>query len=67
MRKAQTTWDYFVVFRMTWLGMFFTHNLLWLMEQIRLVPKGTHDVGETLKAAAAALVKGGQTKVSQLP
>ena len=28
-----------------------------------MVPKGTHDVGEQLKVAQDALVKGGQTKV----
>jgi len=62
-RKAQTCWDYFVVFRTTWFGMFLTHNILWLMQLLRLVPQGTWEVGETLKAAGEALVRGGQTKL----
>ena len=33
------------------------------MEKLHLVPQGTFAVGETLKEAAVALVKGGQTKV----
>lgn len=44
--------------------MFLTHNILWLMQLLRLVPQGTWEVGETLKAAGEALVRGGQTKVS---
>jgi len=63
LRKAQTWWDYFVVFRMTWIGMFLTHNILWLIQLLHLVPKGTWEVGETLKAAANALVRGGQTRL----
>ncbi|THH05214.1 hypothetical protein EW145_g4958 [Phellinidium pouzarii] len=63
LRKAQTVWDYFTVWRMSWSGKFVTHNAILLMELLRLVPKGTHDVGETLKIAADALVKGGQTKL----
>ncbi|KAF8306033.1 delta-sterol C-methyltransferase [Clavulina sp. PMI_390] len=63
LRKAQTLWDLFVVFRMTWLGMLITHNALWLIQLLHLVPQGTYEVGETLKAAGAALVKGGQTKL----
>jgi hypothetical protein len=34
------------------------------MQLLRLVPQGTWEVGETLKAAGEALVRGGQTKVS---
>jgi len=62
-RKAQTAWDYFTVWRMSWSGMFVTHNVVRILEFIGLVPKGTHDVGETLKVAGAALVQGGQTKL----
>lgn len=51
---------------MTWLGMFITHNVLWCMQKFRMVPQGTFEVGETLKAAAVALTKGGQTKVRYL-
>lgn len=62
--KAQTFWDYFTVFRMSAVGIFFTHNVLWLLQLLHLVPKGTFEVGETLKEAAVALVAGGQQKVS---
>jgi len=62
-RKAQTFWDYITVWRMSWSGQLVTHNALWAMEKIGLVPKGTHDVGESLRVAGVALVKGGQTKL----
>ncbi len=63
--KAQTAWDYFTVWRMSWSGKFVTHNALRLLEFFRIVPKGTWEVGETLRIAADALVKGGQAKVSR--
>jgi sterol 24-C-methyltransferase len=63
-RKAQTVWDYITVWRMSWSGIFVTHNALWIMEKLGLVPKGTHDVGEALRIAALSLVRGGQLKVS---
>ena len=62
-RKAQTTWDYFTCWRNGWSGRFVTHNAIWLMEKLGFVPKGTTEVGETLKIAGDSLVKGGQTKV----
>ena len=62
--KAQTTWDYFTVWRMSWSGQLVTHNALRLLEFFRIVPKGTWEVGEALRLAGDALVKGGQTKVS---
>jgi hypothetical protein len=65
--KAQTTWDYFTVWRMSFTGKLVTHNVLRLLELFRIVPKGTYDVGETLRIAGDALVKGGQTKVSRSP
>jgi len=61
--KAQTLWDLFTVWRMSWSGKFVTHSALWVFEKIGMLPKGTVDVGETLKIAADALVKGGQTKL----
>ena len=65
-RKAQTWWDYFTVWRMSWSGKLVTHNAIRVMEAVGLVPKGTHDVGESLKVAGDALVAGGQTKVCLL-
>ena len=62
-RKAQTVWDYLTVWRLSWSGKLVTHNVLWILEWLGFVPKGTHEVGEALKVAADALVKGGQTKV----
>lgn len=62
--KAQTLWDYVTVWRMSWSGKLVTHHGLRLLEAVGLVPKGTWEVGETLKLAADALVKGGQLKVN---
>jgi sterol 24-C-methyltransferase len=61
--KAQTFWDYLTVWRMSWSGKLVTHNAMRLMEFVGLLPKGTWQVGEALKVAGNALVKGGQTKV----
>lgn len=61
--KAQTFWDYITVWRMSWSGKLVSHNAIRLMEWIGLLPKGTYDVSESLKVAADALVKGGQSKV----
>lgn len=65
--KAQTAWDYFTVWRMSAMGILFTHTILWFMQLVGLVPKGTWEVGETLRQAADALVKGGQQKVYIFP
>lgn len=62
-RKAQTAWDYFTVWRSHWSGKFVTHNGVWILEKLGFVPPGTTDVGEQLKIAGNALVAGGQTKV----
>lgn len=64
-RKAQTVWDYLTVWRMSWSGKLVTHNAIRFMEFFGLLPKGTYEVGESLKVAADSLVKGGQTKVCQ--
>ena len=61
--KAQTWWDYFTVWRMSWSGKLVSHTAIRLMELVGLVPKGTYDVGESLKVAADALVLSGQQKV----
>lgn len=64
--KAQTAWDYVTVWRMSWSGKLVTHYGLWFIEQLGLVPKGTWDVGETLKIAGDSLVEGGRAKVGLL-
>ncbi|KZT62452.1 hypothetical protein CALCODRAFT_522352 [Calocera cornea HHB12733] len=61
--NAQTLWDYFTVWRMSWSGMLVTHSALRVLEAVGFVPKGTVDVGESLKRALAALVAGGRLKV----
>jgi sterol 24-C-methyltransferase len=61
--KAQTVWDMFTVLRMSTIGKIFTQNSVWGLEKIGLVPKGTYDVGESLKVAGDALVAGGQSKL----
>jgi sterol 24-C-methyltransferase len=60
--KADTT-AVLTVFRMTTAGKFITQNGVWALEKVGLVPKGTFDVGESLKTAATYLVKGGQKKL----
>ncbi|KAJ9114922.1 putative secondary metabolism biosynthetic enzyme [Naganishia adeliensis] len=62
-RKAQTAWDIFMCWRTSRMGIFFTQNGLWAMEKCRLVPKGTHAIGNDLATAAEALIAGGQTKL----
>jgi sterol 24-C-methyltransferase len=66
-RKAQTVWDYLTVWRLSRSGKIVTHNVVRVLEYFGFVPKGTWMVGEALKIAAAALVKGGQTKVCAWP
>ncbi|KJA25493.1 hypothetical protein HYPSUDRAFT_37472 [Hypholoma sublateritium FD-334 SS-4] len=61
--KAQTFWDYFTVWRMSWSGQLVSHNAIRLMELVGMVPKGTHDVGESLKVAGESLVVSGQKKL----
>lgn len=61
--KAQTAWDYFTVWRMSWSGMLVSHTTIKVLEMLGLLPKGTWEVSESLKTAATSLVKGGQTKV----
>lgn len=61
--KAQTLWDVFTVWRMSASGRFVTHHGLWFIEKLGVVPKGTWEVGETLKIAGDALVEGGQKHV----
>ncbi len=48
---------------MTKLGIIMTQNAVWGLEKFGLVPKGTYDVGESLKGAAAALVAGGKQRL----
>lgn len=61
--KAQTAWDLLTVWRMSWSGKIVTHWGLWFIEQVGIVPKGTWEVGETLKIASDALVESGQKKL----
>ncbi|KAI0070904.1 delta-sterol C-methyltransferase [Panus rudis PR-1116 ss-1] len=61
--KAQTPWDLFMCWRTSSSGKFVSHNGLWLLERLKLVPKGTWDVCETLKIAGDACVWGGKTKL----
>src|ERR1700733_13372182 len=49
--KAQTFWDYFTVWRMSWSGRLVSHNIVRIMELFGALPKGTYEVGESLKIA----------------
>ena len=62
-RKVQTLWDLFMCWRMTWFGKLVTQTTVRSLEYVGLAPKGTYDVGESLKVAADALVAGGKTKL----
>jgi sterol 24-C-methyltransferase len=61
--KAQTLWDCFTVWRISWSGKIVTHSGLRLLEWLGFMPKGTTEVGEMLKIAGDALARGGQTKL----
>ncbi|MCO5599933.1 hypothetical protein L7F22_054040 [Adiantum nelumboides] len=63
LRKCQSLWDLFTCWRMTWLGTLTTQTAVRVLETARLAPKGTYDVGESLKVAAVNLVAGGKTKL----
>lgn len=67
LRKAQTVYDLLTCFRTSKVGQMITHNVTWGAEKLGLVPKGTYSVGETLRVAGDALVRGGQKKVSDAP
>ena len=61
--KAQTVWDMLTVWGTSWSGMLITHTIMWIMELIGLLPKGTLQVVNSLKSARTGLVKGGQLKL----
>ena len=61
-RKAQTFWDYFTLWRMSWSGKLVSSTAICIMELIGIMPKGTWAVTEQLKVAADALVRTGQKK-----
>ena len=61
-RKAQTFWDYFTLWRMSWSGKLVSSTAIRIMELIGIVPKGTWAVTEQLKVVADALVRTGQKK-----
>lgn len=62
-RKVQTLWDVFMCWRMTWFGKVVTQTTVRGLEMVGLAPKGTYDIGESLKVAADALVAGGRSKL----
>jgi len=61
--KAQTAWDMLTVWGTSWSGMLITHTIMWIMELIGLLPKGTLQVVHSLKSARTGLVRGGQLKL----
>jgi len=61
--KAQTAWDMVTVWGTSWSGMFITHSVMWVMELLGLLPKGTLQIVYSLKAARTGLIKGGQSKL----
>lgn len=63
LRKCQTLWDVVMCWRMTWVGKVTTQTTVKVLERVGLAPKGTFDVGESLKIAADALVAGAQANL----
>jgi len=61
--KAQTTWDMLTVFGTSWAGILIMDAVMWVMELIGLLPKGTLKVVGSLKSAQTGIVKGGQLKL----
>ena len=43
--KAQTVWDYFTVWRMSWSGKLVTHTALRVLELVGLIPRGPRKGG----------------------
>jgi sterol 24-C-methyltransferase len=62
--KAQTLYDLFMCWRISWSGRVVSHSAIWIMEKVGLVPQGTIEVTEQLKHALTGIVDGGKTKVS---
>jgi sterol 24-C-methyltransferase len=63
-KKAQSAWDYFLVWQMTWWGKFITHYILRVLGFLRIIPKDTWKASATLRIAGDALVVAGKKKVS---
>ncbi|MCO5570208.1 hypothetical protein L7F22_023926 [Adiantum nelumboides] len=63
LRKCQTLWDVVMCWRMTWVGKVTTQTTVKVLERFGLAPKGTYDVGESLKIAADSLVAGAQSNL----
>jgi sterol 24-C-methyltransferase len=61
--KAQTLYDLFVCWRISWSGRIISHSAIWLLEKVGILPKGTIEVTEQLKHALKGIVDGGKTKV----
>jgi sterol 24-C-methyltransferase len=61
--KAQTLYDLFMCWRISWSGRLISHSAIWLMEKVGIMPKGTVEVTEQLKHALKGIVDGGKTKV----
>lgn len=61
--KAQTLYDLFMCWRISWSGRIISHSAIWLMEKVGIMPKGTIEVTEQLKHALKGIVDGGKTKV----
>jgi hypothetical protein len=66
-RKAQTFWDYFTVWRVHWTGQLVMHNVMRVMEWVGALPKGTLEVVDAMKVAIDGLVGGGKLKVVNSP
>ncbi|KIM25131.1 hypothetical protein M408DRAFT_331417 [Serendipita vermifera MAFF 305830] len=61
--KAQTLYDLFMCWRISWSGRLISHSAIWAMEKVGIMPKGTIEVTEQLKQALKGIVDGGKLKL----
>ena len=63
-KKAQSAWDYFIAWQVSWSGKFVTHNFFRVLGFLRIIPKDTWKASATLRIAGDAMVEAGKKKVS---
>ncbi|KAK7040867.1 Delta(24)-sterol C-methyltransferase [Paramarasmius palmivorus] len=61
--KAQTAWDVLMCWRISRSGRLVSHTFMRALEAVRLLPKGTCAVVDSMTVALSALVQGGQQKI----
>ncbi|MBE7181515.1 MAG: methyltransferase domain-containing protein [Terriglobus roseus] len=62
-KYLQSVADVFTIWRLTWMGRTTVHNLIGVLEKLRIAPTGTQKTADSLATAADALVAGGEQKL----